>query len=217
MGKAAVVLAVLVVGLLPQVGQAADLQAGSVPISESSYVKIFNFSGWYRADADGWPQVQWTGFDLGSANHYVSTPTIEARLVNSKKPSLPPSQQPEDNALLFDCHTGEAHIGEFAGAAPVVMCGEEPWYHAEFDWVANIDSGAASHLRIEVTGQSYATVQTVWHLLPGEGLHAGHAAIDFSYIPNLGLSVVVVPEASGACVLVSGMGVLFGLAGRRKR
>lgn len=201
---------------------ATALHAAAVPVSESSYVNIFNFTGLYNIYGY---ETEWKGFLAGQADLYHSVPTIEAKVVNFQNPGSPPGDQNhcDQNGLMFDFHDGNASIGDYAEASPVVMIGDEPWYHAEFDWTANINSEAGPYLRLTLEGSSSPAVQPqiLWQVLPGAGSHSGHVVLDFAdrNITNavyFHLAVEPVPEPPGAPVILAGLGVLAARARRRK-
>lgn len=202
---------------------ATALHAAAVPVSESSYVNILDFTGLCNIYGH---ETEWKGFLVNQADLYHSVPAIEAKVVNVQYPGSPPGDHNhcDQNGLMFDCHAADATIGDYAEASPIVMIGDEPWYHAEFDWTASINSEAAPYLRLALKGFSPPAVQpqVLWQVLPGAGLHSGHVVLDFAdkNITNavyFHLAVEPVPEASGVPVILAGLGVLVTHVRRRRK
>ncbi len=222
------ILAVIVLAILSQAGQAADVQATTVPIAESSYVKITNFSGWYYTysiEPGGPPRLaEWKGFYAEQAHNYKSLPTIEAKVINFMHPGSPPAGywDSKDNGLLFDCHSGNANVGDFASASPLVMCGLEPWKRVEFDWVSNISASAAPYLCIEVAGYPGTPYveQVQWRLRPGVGLRTGHTVIDIhspGIVDAVSLRLAIEPVPEPGSIVALGLGMSWLMLRRRMK
>lgn len=210
---------------LGQMRQPPDVQASTLPISESSYVRITNYSGWYLytnyEDPSGPPVLhEWKGFSAAYAPYYKSIPTIETKLFNFKYPGSPPTSGwygCEQNGLLFDCHSGYANVGDYASAMPLALCGMEPWMHVEFDWASNVSFIEARYLWLQIAGYgyppdytSYPEQRVHWCMRLRAGTRKGHAIIDLpsssiSDAVYIRLAVEPVPEPGSFITLGVGL------------
>jgi len=196
-------------GLLISTVPPASGAPGTIRLSESSYVKIQEFAGWYHPDAPGDIQL-WRGFLSPAYDLFFrSTPTVEAKVVDFRTDSSSPSPRTEDNALLFDFHQGYADVGEYARGVPVGFLGEEPWYHIEFDWISDLAIREAGNVCIQCAVQPFPsqTPHVLWQFWPSAGMQSGHVAVEAGSRSNLSFSVIFrpIPEPSVFVGLAGGL------------